>query len=190
MERTYTAAVDADFIFHVAEIDRPPEQIAEILDRILEDLGLCAVVHPLVHGRELDMTKAAISTLFTQGIIRCLSFAEDIFQADAAKEAYYRFLVPELYRKLTGGVLPDSIDVLTYWKRRSNLGEIHSVAMCLICQFGLFLSDDGDAKILKKIIEQQMLGRINIYNRQEVLERCSAACSLPRSDRKAFAHRG
>lgn len=186
--RTQTAAVDADFIFHVAEIDRTPKQIAEILGQILSSLGLCAVVHPLVHGKELTPRSEKIDMLLKEEVIRCLSFEKDIFQSDSTKEEYYRYLVPELYRRLTGDQLPDDEDVLTYWRHRSSLGEIHSVAMCLICQFGLFLSDDRDSKALKQIIEQQMSEKIDVYNRREVLDRCSDICGLPRADRKAFAH--
>ena len=121
-------------------------------------------------------------------MIRILSFDQDIFQSNTARETCYRFLVPELHRRLTGAALLNGVDVVTYWKRQSSLGEVHSVAMCLVCGFGLFLSDDRDSKALKQIVEQQSLGQIDIYNRQEVLDRCSDACGLPRADRKAFAH--
>lgn len=188
MEKTHTAAVDADFVFHVAEIERPPKQVAEILKQILESLELHAVVHPLVYDKELAIKSGTVSMLFSENAIRSLSFEQDIFQSDPGRETYYRFLVPELYQRLMGTSLPNNADVVTYWKRQSSLGEVHSVAMCLICGFGLFLSDDRDSKALKRIVEQQSLGQINIYNRQEVLDQCSDACGLPRADRKAFAH--
>ena len=188
MKRTYTAAVDADFIFRVAEIKRPPERVAEILDQILASLDLYAVVHPLVHDKELDLGNETISGLFSEDVIQILSFDRDIFQSNPAREAYYRFLVSELHRRLTGTALLNGVDVVTYWKRQSSLGEVLSVAMCLLCGFGLFLSDDRDSKALKQIVEQQSLGQIDIYNRQEVLDQCNDACGLPRADRKAFAH--
>lgn len=188
MKRAHTAAVDADFVFHVAEIKRLPKQVVEILDQILISLDLYAVIHPLVHDKELNPKNETISTLFTEDVIRVLSFDQDIFRHDSAREAYYRFLVTELHRRLTGTTMPDNTDVVTYWKRQSSLGEVHSVAMCLICGFGLFLSDDRDSKALKQIVEQQSLGKIDIYSRQEVLDQCCAACGLPRADRKAFAH--
>ena len=53
MKRTYAAAVDADFIFHVAEIKRPPEQAAEILDQILASLDLYAASIPWYTIRSL-----------------------------------------------------------------------------------------------------------------------------------------
>ncbi|MCM1233998.1 MAG: hypothetical protein NC489_28160 [Ruminococcus flavefaciens] len=189
MKITHTAAVDTDFILHIAEINRPPERIAEILDLVLTALDVCAVIHPLVYAKELDCAKPAVSALFTAGVIRPLAFEPDIFQGDNAREVYYRYLVPELYRRLTGDNFPEGVDELTYWKRKSSLGEVHSVAMCLICGFGLFLSDDRDTMALKQIVEQQMLGQIEIYNRQEVLDRCSEDCDIPRADRRAFAHR-
>lgn len=188
MKRKHTAAVDTDFILNIAEINRPPERIAEILDQVLTTLGVCAVIHPLVYDNELDCTKVAISALFTAGVIQRLAFVEDIFHGDTTRETYYRHLVPELYRRLTGDNFPENEDELTYWKRRSSLGEVHSVAMCLLCGFGLFLSDDMDAKVLKQIVEQQVLGQIEIYNRKEVLDQCSAGCGIPRADRRAFVH--
>lgn len=188
MKRTNTAAVDADFILHVAEINRPPKQVTDILEQILASLDLCAVVHPLVYDKELTIKSGTVSMLFSENVIRNLSFDRDIFQSDPGKEAYYRFLISELYQRFSGISLPSGVDVIRYWTRQSSLGEIHSIAMCLICGFGLFLSDDRDSKALKRIVEQQSLGRIEIYNRQEVLDQCNDACGLPRADRKAFAH--
>ena len=141
-------------------------------------LDLCAVIHPLVqHDKELNPKNEIISKLFSEAVIRILSFDQDIFQSHTARETYYRFLVSELHRRLTGTGLINGVDVVMYWKCQSSLGEVHSVAMCLVCGFGLFLSDDRDSKALKQIVEQQSLGQIDIYNRQEVLDRC-----------KGFAH--
>lgn len=190
MGELYTAAVDADFVIHTAQIKREPVETAKILSRVLTAMGLCAVVHPLVYQNELDRENDVISNLFLENVLRNLEF-DDIFQGNREKEAYYQYLVPELYHHLKGEVLPlpAGENVCTYWKRQASLGEIHSVAMCLICEFGLFLSDDRDSKALRQIVKQKMLMEITIYNRQEVLEQCKAECGLSRKDQRAFAHR-
>lgn len=185
-----TAAVDADFVIHIAQIKRPPVEAAEILSRVLTAMELCAVVHPLVYQNELDKENDVISNLFCEHVLKDLKF-DDIFQGNRGKEAYYQYLVSELYRHLKGESFPllKGQNVLTYWKHQASLGEIHSVAMCLICEFDLFLSDDRDSKALKQIVKQKMLREITIYNRQEVLEQCKAECGLSRTDRRAFAHK-
>lgn len=190
MERACTAVLDADFIIHISEMERPPAHAAAILDDILSALDLRAVVHPLVYDKEINRDNPTVAALIAENVVCPLAFDRDVFRGDAEKEAYYRYLVPELYRRLTGDSLPVDADVLTFWKRQSSLGEIHSVAMCLICQFGLFLSDDGDSKALKQIVEHQTLGQINVYNRQEILKQYVDAGepALSRADRRAFAH--
>lgn len=99
--RTQTAAVDADFIFRVAEIDRPKERIAEIFGQVLNSLGLCAVVHPLVHDKELVSRDEKIDTLFSEGVIRQLSFDAAIFKLMVQK----RHITVTWFLNCTGGSL-------------------------------------------------------------------------------------
>jgi hypothetical protein len=70
----------------------------------------------------------------------------------------------------------------------SSLGEVHSVALCVIRGCSIFLSDDGDSKQLKRIVEKYYLGNLNVYNRKELIESLSNPQILSRHDRKAFSH--
>ena len=47
---------------------------------------------------------------------------------------------------------------------------------------------DGFSYLCQAKFHLKSLDQIDIYNRQEVLDRCNNACGLPRADRKAFAH--
>ena len=95
-------------------------------------LDLCAAIRPLGMLKSVTPKTKSPPKPFSEDVIRILSFDQDIFQSNTVRETCYRFLVPELYRRLTGTALPSNIDVVTYWKRQSGLGEIHSIAMCLV----------------------------------------------------------
>lgn len=186
----HSAAVDTDFINHVAEINQPGANVAKLLDAVLSGVNLSAIVHPLVYKYEVLADDPKVRVFFEKGIIAQPTF-EDILQGNAEREGYYKYLIPELYNILhANDPLPEGIDVLTYWMRRKSLGEIHSVAMCLVCGCGIFLSDDGDSKILSRTIQQRSLGEIQVYNRKEILDisQEDADPKLPKGDRKAFAH--
>ena len=186
----HSAAVDADFISHVTEIERPIAGIAALLAAVLAGADLNALIHPLVYAHEILRDDERVQQLFSSGIIGQLSFS-DIFLGDPARESYYKYLIPELYGILHADEpFPKDVDILTYWKRRMSLGEIHSVAMCLICGCGIFLSDDGDSKVLARTVRQRTLGEIKVYSREEILaiSQENANPKLPRKDRKAFSH--
>lgn len=182
-----SALVDNDFVSHVSEIDRLKEEVADITKRILSELKVSAVMHPLVYDNEL-LPNERILFLFTEGVFHKTSFPE-IFQGDKNKETYYCFLVPELYRKMNGPSY-DSKDqtVLTYWAKQQSLGEIHSMATCLVCGCGLFLSDDRDSKNLRDTIAKEYQETITVYNREDVIKHIPTV-STTRAERKAFSHK-
>lgn len=180
-----SAAIDADFLNHIVEINRPAPEIAKILSKILSALGVVAVIHPLVREKEIKLQPDKVKHLLSNSVILSPSF-KDIFQDDASKKDYYKLLVRELYRKLSGNILDTGDqDVLTYWITGKSLGEVHSVSMCLICGCGIFLSDDNDSKYLKKIVEADRLGSIDVYDRKEILNQIGREV-LIRSERRAF----
>ena len=181
-----SAAIDADFLNHIVEIDRSAPEIAEILSKVLSGLGVVAIIHPLVLVREMILRRDRVDLLLSNDVINAPSF-QDILQGDEAKTSYYEFLVRELYRKLTGNILETgSQDVFTYWIAGKSLGEVHSVSMCLICGCGIFLSDDNDSKYLKRIVDEDMLGSIEVYDRKEILNQIGSGV-LIRPERRAFA---
>ena len=76
--------------------------------------------------------------------------------------------------------------MFTYWIAGKSLGEIHPVSMRLICGCGIFLSDDDDSKYLKRIVDEDMLGSIEVYDRKEILNQIGSGV-LIRPERRTFA---
>lgn len=142
---THTAVVDNDFVNHLAESHLVNERLVDVLKVIFSELGLTAVMHPLVYQKELLQDNVRIRLLFKNNVIEKAEFSY-IFQDDSARKNYYIYLVKNLYRAFSGKELPVSGEsVLSYWVRHASLGEIHSVSMCLVCGCGIFLSDDKDS---------------------------------------------
>lgn len=186
----HTAVVDNDFISHLMESKLDSTKLIAVLNIVFSDMGLTAVMHPLVYQNELMHDDARIELVFREKVIQKAEFS-DIFQGNTSKKSYYIFLVTQLYRKLTGNTLQVSGDaVLSYWVRHNSLGEVHSISMCLVCQSGIFLSDDGDSKRLKNYVEQMSLGKIDVYNRTEFFEKHmnEGVNKLARSERRSLTH--
>jgi len=180
------AAVDANFVIRAGEIEN---NAAKILEEIFKVMKIRAIIHPLVYQYEIISQNDTIKDFFKSGLI-LKPTTEEIFQDDSAKREYYKFVFMELYKFLNGKEFPAENSLFTYWKSQENLGELHSVSMCLICGCGIFFSDDGDAKILQTIVESRLLGSIRIYNREETIDAYerSGGKNLLRKDRRAFQH--
>lgn len=186
----HSAAVDTDFVNHVAEITLTDPEPIKLLNSILTKAQLNAIIHPLVYEHEILQDDRKILKFFVEGVIAQPTF-DDIFQGNTDREAYYRYLFPELYNTLHGEApFPPGCNILTYWKRKMSLGEIHSVTMCLVCGCGIFLSDDGDSKRLAQTVKQRAMGHIDVYNRSEILtfSQKISGSNLPKKERRAFAH--
>lgn len=181
-----TALVDNDFLEHIIEIKQSQEETADMLRRAFGSIGISAAMHPLVFEKELVPAQNRLF-FFDSGVIIKLIFS-DCFDEDSAEETYYCWLVPELYKKFTGNELgATNKDVLTYWVRKKSLGEVHSMATCLVCGCGMFLSDDDDSKDLKRIIEREYSETIQVYNRKDFVEQMPEG-TFKRTERKRFAH--
>ena len=163
-----TVAVDTDFINHIADTRMNIDDIIENIKKLLEHFDVVAVIHPLVYQHEIDTSNTRLAKMFSEEVVHILELS-DIFTGDPGERQYYIYLVREFYNSLRGESLSFSDDqIFTSWIRMRSLGEIHSVSMCLICGTGVFLSDDGDSKKLKTIVQQRQLGEIYVYNREEM----------------------
>ena len=169
-----SAAVDNDFINKVAQIRTGTMSPEDMLREIFSALQIHGIMHPLVYEKELLKEAPGIKAIFDKNVVEYVSF-DDIFQGDEGKRAYYMFLVPELYNALMGKKFPEDKDVFTFWIRQNSLGEIHSVSMCLVSECAVFLSDDGDSKALKNIVNQRAMGAIEVFNRNEIVEKYQAS---------------
>ena len=186
----HTAIVDNDFTNHLVDCHLPDQTLVDDLNIIFSGLGLVAAMHPLVYEKELLKDKPRVKLLFDQKVFSKAEFL-DIFQGDAGRKAYYIQMVRNLYHTLMGEEFPArGENVLTYWVRGQSLGEVHSFATCLLCGCGIFLSDDGDAKTLKRNLDRSLIDRVNVYSRQEFMDKFMAESEtkLGRKDRKALTH--
>lgn len=188
-----TAVIDNDFTNHLAEARLDDDQLVELLHTIFSDLGLSTAMHPLVYQYELRQDLPRIRLLFDRGVVAKAEFS-DIHQNDDGKKAYYAYLVENLYRAISGDVLPASLSgeaLFTRWLSGSSLGEVHSVATCLTCGCGIFLSDDNDSKRLQRFIAEKAIGTINVYNRKELIDKhlAQGGPQIPRKVRQSLTHR-
>ena len=187
-----TAIVDNDFINHLASSRIADDLLVCTLLDIFNSLSVAAAIHPLVYDKELFPQTDRIKLLFQKEVIRRLTF-DDAFEQDSDKETYYCYLVAELYSYLNGYSLPVAgREVLNYWKRRESLGEVHSLSLCLVCDCGIFLSDDSDSKRLAEYIIRKSLGTVCVYNRKELIDKSinEAATQIPRKIRQSLGHTG
>lgn len=185
-----TAVIDNDFVGHLIECKLADETLVDALRIILSDLGLSVVVHPLVYDKEVQKEKDRVKLFLREGIFAVASFA-DILAGDPNREAYYLYLVNELYYSLMGEPLNVNKDtVYSFWVRKKSLGEVHSVSMCLVCCCGIFLSDDGDSKRLQDYIKRMSMGSIEVYNRSELVDRhiTEGCTAIPRKTRQSLTH--
>ena len=187
-----TAIIDNDFTNHLAEAHLGDDQLVELLRTIFSDLDLSTAMHPLVYQYELRQDLPRIRLLFDRGIVAKAEFS-DIHQNDDGKKAYYAYLVENLYRAISGDALPASLsgDALgARWLSRGSWGEVHSVATCLTCGCGIFLSDDNDSKRLQRFIAEKAIGTINVYNRKELIDKhlAQGGAKLPRKVRQSLTH--
>jgi len=187
---TKIAAIDNDFVNKLVECKLNDETLLQRIKTILFELNLSTVMHPLVYEKELLIKKKRAALFFERQIIHKMEFSE-ILQEDPERINYYIYLVGVLYEKLTGTVLPVfGEEVLTYWAYRENLGEIHSVTMCVVCGYGVFLSDDGDSKILREKLRDDSIATIDVYDRKELVEKHlqEGETIIPRTERRQLAH--
>lgn len=111
-----TAIVDNDFMNHLVNSQISDEQLTANLQSVFSSLELSAVVHPLVYEHEVLRDNKRIQVLFQKTIVQKMTFA-DAFESASDAEAYYCYLVGELYGHLKGTELPATgRGILTYWK--------------------------------------------------------------------------
>lgn len=186
------ALVDNDFICKISSCNLSPDEIYDDMKEALTELNVNAVMHELVKKNELDISceavnKTVIQGLFNKGIITEISF-QDIFNGDNAKKTYYENWVQDFFCHLNFESMPAGCDVFTYWAAKKSLGEIHSLATCLICGCGIFLSDDSDSRILATYILDKNLGQIKVISRNKLFNEDPIKAKFNRHARQALIH--
>lgn len=184
------AAVDTDFLIHIAESKLDDALLTSTLQTIFTELNLLPVVYLLVYENEFPSKSARVELLLKNNTLSSINYPE-VFNGDTDKEEYYLFLVKELYRSLTAKAFPIPDEkIFSEWKSGECFGEVHILSLCLIGKYGIFLSDDGDAKHLRQIIDKKSLGSVEVYNRSELVDKHmqEGATPLNREVRRALTH--
>lgn len=181
------ACVDTDFLIHVSETKCAPGETLKYLAIAFQKFERFGIAHPLVYKNEMPKDRAVIAEIFKAGVIQIVQWG-DIFDGDEGKERkqYYEYLVPQIFRKLTGLDFPVR-DIFNDWKRQCSLGEVHSISLCLICGCDLFLSDDSDSKRIQRLIKEDF-GDVCVLSREEVFDDPRLQDEIPRKFRKKLSH--
>lgn len=181
------ACVDTDFLVHVSETKCTAKDILAYLAIAFQKFERTGIVHPLVYENEMPKDHVIVAEIFKADIIQIVQWA-DIFDGDdrEARKQYYEYLVPQIFRKLTGLDFPVR-DIFNDWKRQCNLGEVHSISLCLICGCDLFLSDDSDSKRIQRLIKDDF-GEVLVLSREEVFGDPRLHDVIPRKFRKRLSH--
>lgn len=188
-QKKLTAAIDNDFINHIVEAEIPDEILIKDVCAAFNGLNVTAVINPFVYMHEVSTDKRT-ALLFEKKIIQKIE-SDTIFSQNKGAKNYYIYLIEQLYHSLKGSTLPvKGEEVLTFWRRRYSLGEIHSLAMCVICNYGIFLSDDKDSICLKRILKQKFKRRIRVHNRKDFFENVAkkSDVQIPRNERRSLTH--
>ena len=169
-----TALIDNDFVQHLAEIEYIDEDHwKDLILRLFIALDCSLAFHELLYRNEVmdisnsDVVKKRIAGFVKDGHIEIKNL--DIIQSDSAREEYYGIVFEEVCNDILG-YIPVK-DIFNDWSRGNSLGEIHSLTMCAVCGYALFLSDDSDAQRIRVFLQRKfMANSINVYNRENCLE--------------------
>jgi len=179
-----TVAVDTDFILHLAEMKNcDPISLAR---RFFEALRFSPVLNETLFVHELEPLSATVQLFFEQEIIHVLYFIGDLTNE---KRVYFERVVRDIYYRLKGDQYPLS-SVFSGWEKKSSFGEIHSVAMCILMQLHIFLSDDKDSKIIERIVRNSM-GRnssVTVLTRADAVGIIPEDSSLSRAEKRKIGH--
>jgi len=171
------AAVDTDFLLHLTETRGVP-QLFDAIVNFFDGAGYRPYMNAIVKRAELINCKDIVTKLFSERVVIEHDFVDSL---SSAKRDYYANIVQQCYIKLHGR--PYTYDVFTHWARRESLGEMHSVAMCLLFGYDIFLSDDGDAKFIAEYIRNHTV--VTVLSRAEALEKVD---SISREMRRRLGH--
>ena len=108
----------------------------------------------------------------------------------SGERVYYESLVKDLYYRLNGVRYPFP-SVFSMWKPKSSFGEVHSIAMCILFQFHIFLSDDSDSKKVARIVQRSTGSSfyIRVLTRTDAVDILPGSSLLNRTERQKLSHK-
>ncbi|MBE5912367.1 hypothetical protein [Pseudobutyrivibrio sp.] len=168
------ALVDNDFMHKIASIVMQESEWISLVGRLFHDLGCIAGVHSLVYINEMmdvsapEHGKNRIKSLTEKEMLLIQDLNKILYDDDLRN--YYKIVFMEICNEYYGEVPIE--DIFTQWKRNCSLGEIHSITMCVLFEFGIFLSDDiGSKTIARSVVENKLCpNTIIVYSREDAID--------------------
>ncbi len=189
------AAVDNDFICHLAEIEwkNKDTNLSDIVEMLFQDMNVKPIMHEFVYKYELDddgnidRIRRQAKEFFDREIVSIKR--NDDYLITKEQKIYYEYVFKEIYREFIGEV--PIRDIWNGWIKKASLGETHTVVMCSFVGCGIFLSDDKGSILLKQIIKDKFNFEICIYDRDKAVEMAkqSGHSKMNKGIRRALTHK-
>lgn len=189
------ALIDNDYIQHLMQINLENEELwLNLIQRLFSALGYKIKIHELVYKNELmdkgtsENMKKKSRNLVNNEIVT-IACVEEI-RTDYMQKMYYEMIFEEICRYILGEMPVGN--VWTEWRRKSSLGEIHSLSMCATLGYDLFLSDDSDSKEIMRFIDEKFVDQnIKVFNRNDSMELAleSNGTSFSKNERRLIKKR-
>jgi len=166
-----TVAVDTDVLYHLAEMKDCMQ--LDLTGRFFQELEYSPIMNERLCEHELENAPETVTEFFKSDIVQKSKFIDKL---KPSERRYYERVVKDIYKRLKGTDYPHE-SVFKGWTKGKSFGEVHSIAMCLLFQICIFLSDDSDSKKIERFVNSSM----GVGNKIIVLTRKDAAANLPKS---------
>ena len=137
------ALVDNDFMHKIASLSMDDKEWMTLMKKFFEELNCTAGVHSLVYTHEmLDESAPELGKKRIKELVKLKTLLiQDLptLLADDNLRIYYKHVFEEISNDFLGQV--PVTDIYVEWKHGHSLGEIHSISMCILFEFGIFLSE-------------------------------------------------
>lgn len=188
METKETALIDCDFLMKISEVRKNPIEINNLIRRAFDGASIDVMIHELVKANELMVNSCSdvVKYIFSCNTISTLLIKDILL--DDNKKKYYDYCIRQMFFQVHHRAFPS--DNIFTWYSQSSLGEMHSIAACLVGDFSIFLSDDSDSsKIYRLIKENGAIDSVKIYNRKDFFDDILPSGVLNSKERHMFKHK-
>jgi len=176
------ALIDTDFLTHIADVKSVDP--LQAFQHYCEDAKVDVSMHERVYSEEA-MSFPATEQFFSCGIVAISRFIATLTLFE--KELYKRY-INYLFSSYKNIPYPFE-DVFEGWQKQCSFGEIHSMALCILHSYSLFLSDDKDSQRIHIIAKKNFEGKsIRVLNRKSAIDSIESYSSLTRAERRALSH--
>jgi hypothetical protein len=138
----------------------------EVLKKVINALGIKAVVHPYIAKHELEL-HSSYKMLIEEGFIKVIGY-NDIFKSTVSQiayEGYLQMLYDDFHKTMDveNAVKAEKmysdlkkIDVFESHKQGSSLGDVHMMLTAAFLNIPMILTEDSDIEILRDISNRRI----------------------------------